>query len=286
MKIVLLCLLFLSLGFITSCATVLESSLKHFSSDSTKGHSLGLILGPGGPKSFAHAGFLKALDKNEIPIKAIVGMEWGSVAGAFYAENKKVHSMDWRFYKLDSQYLGSRFWNQKAKDSSYLKKYFQKNFDGKELSSFKIPFSCVQFDVFNGNSFTPTYGNVAKHLEACVTYPPFVKTSRAFVAEVLSMKNAIEYLKGQGAEQIVFVDVIGAHNLFTPRESRNHLASSILWKKVQKQIALKKDNFDHYIYIDTNFMSFFDWTQRKKLNQRGKEVGEQFVKSLKEKGFF
>lgn len=49
------------------------------------GHAVGLVLGGGGARGFAHLGVLKALEQAEIPIDLIGGNSMGALIGAQYA---------------------------------------------------------------------------------------------------------------------------------------------------------------------------------------------------------
>src|SRR5580658_9748240 len=44
--------------------------------------NVAVVLGPGGNKAIAHAGVIKALQENRIPIARIVGVEWGALVAA------------------------------------------------------------------------------------------------------------------------------------------------------------------------------------------------------------
>src|SRR5579872_5389591 len=46
-----------------------------------------LVLGSGSSRGFAHAGVLKVLEDNHIPIDMIVGTSAGSIVGALYADH-------------------------------------------------------------------------------------------------------------------------------------------------------------------------------------------------------
>ena len=61
---------------------------------------VGVILGPGGVRSFAHTGVLREL-LQEIPIHSVVGIEWGALIGAMFATHGQVHKVEWELYKLE-----------------------------------------------------------------------------------------------------------------------------------------------------------------------------------------
>ncbi|MEI7973267.1 MAG: hypothetical protein WCH11_02755, partial [Bdellovibrio sp.] len=51
---------------------------------------LGLILGPGALRALAHVGFLQELSKAQVPVRGIVGLEMGALAGALMARKNQI----------------------------------------------------------------------------------------------------------------------------------------------------------------------------------------------------
>ncbi len=52
------------------------------------GPRIGLVLGGGGARGFAHVGVLEVLEQNRIPVHAIAGTSMGAVVGSLYASGK------------------------------------------------------------------------------------------------------------------------------------------------------------------------------------------------------
>jgi NTE family protein len=62
-----------------------------------------LVLGPGMARGFAHAGVLKALHDERIPIGAIVGTEMGALMGTLYAMSDTVNRFEWALLKFKDE---------------------------------------------------------------------------------------------------------------------------------------------------------------------------------------
>nr|WP_314900423.1 patatin-like phospholipase family protein [uncultured Deefgea sp.] len=62
---------------------------------------IGLVLGGGGARGFAHVGVLKVLEENRIPIDCVVGTSIGSLVGAAYATGRTPAEMEERIQKAD-----------------------------------------------------------------------------------------------------------------------------------------------------------------------------------------
>ena len=55
---------------------------------------IGLVLGGGGARGAAHIGVLKELERQRIPIDAIVGTSMGAIVGGLYASGKTPEELE------------------------------------------------------------------------------------------------------------------------------------------------------------------------------------------------
>jgi len=69
---------------------------------------IGIALGGGGARGLAHAGILKVLEEEDIPIYCISGASVGAVVGAMYAQNPDIDTLIERFKAT----LDESFFNQ------------------------------------------------------------------------------------------------------------------------------------------------------------------------------
>jgi hypothetical protein len=119
--------------FVTKVPTTGESSTK---SEATPMPAplapeakVALVLGPGGYKALAHAQVVKELVQAKIPVQKVVGIEWGSLAAAFFALEGKAHEAEWKLYKLDTALLES-------------KSFFSKSISERELREKRCVVAC------------------------------------------------------------------------------------------------------------------------------------------------
>ena len=54
---------------------------------------IGLVLGGGGARGFAHVGVLQVLEENRIPVDVISGTSMGAVVGSLYASGKDAQQL-------------------------------------------------------------------------------------------------------------------------------------------------------------------------------------------------
>ncbi|MGL4995329.1 MAG: patatin-like phospholipase family protein, partial [Deefgea sp.] len=62
---------------------------------------VGLVLGGGGARGFAHVGVLKVMEENRIPVDCVIGTSIGSLVGAAYAVGRTPAEMEERILKAD-----------------------------------------------------------------------------------------------------------------------------------------------------------------------------------------
>ncbi len=68
-----------------SAAQAQQRSVRRADAAPTTSKRVGLVLGAGSSRGFAHIGVLQALDEAQIPVSIIAGSSAGSLIGAFYA---------------------------------------------------------------------------------------------------------------------------------------------------------------------------------------------------------
>ncbi|MCD6109219.1 patatin-like phospholipase family protein [bacterium] len=64
---------------------------------------IGLVLGGGGARCFAHLGVIEVLQNNNIPINCIVSSSMGSIIGALIANEVPIEDIKKEFFKLTSR---------------------------------------------------------------------------------------------------------------------------------------------------------------------------------------
>ena len=62
---------------------------------------VGLVLGGGGARGVAHIGVLQELERQRIPIDAIVGTSMGAIVGGLYASGKSTAELEELVARMD-----------------------------------------------------------------------------------------------------------------------------------------------------------------------------------------
>lgn len=226
-----------------------------------------LVLGPGGYRSLAMAQVIKVLGQKKIPIEKVVALEWSALSAAFFAADGKPHESEWRIYKLDNKQLQKKsFLNLKNNNLSTrdLREYLKENLGGRDISSFKIKFTCPQLYLKSGVVVWPEKGLAADIVENCLAYPSEWQPARGVVAAALSTAEAIDRLKREGYNVIILVNILPDGELLPGFSGNESFAAEILWEEARRNLWAAKSKATDVIEIKSKG-GLFDLSQRKSL---------------------
>ena len=175
-----------------------------------KNIKLGLALGGGGARGFAHLGVLKAFDENGIKFDYIAGTSVGSLVGAFYASgmtgediieiSKKINKKDIKNNKI--MFMPS--------STEGLQKIIKSNLGDIDVKDLKTPFCSVAVDMKSGNEVNIKSGNLAKAVAgSCAVPGVFTYVDFGdFRLQDGGLQNTIpsDVVKSMGADFVVAVD--------------------------------------------------------------------------------
>jgi NTE family protein len=133
---------------------------------------IGLALGGGFARGFAHLGVLQVLEQNHIPVSCIAGTSVGSILGAAYASGAPLARIintcrtlrfrdiaRWRVSRLG---LAS---NHRLSD------LIQRVFDSRQFEELCIPMAVVATDLATGEPVVMTHGNLVEAIRASCAFP-------------------------------------------------------------------------------------------------------------------
>lgn len=175
---------------------------------------IGLALGSGGARGFAHIGVLKVLEENNIKIDYIAGASIGAVVGGLYASGKSVkdleelaESTDWKRLAslLDPQLKAGLLHGAKAQ------KFFEEYIGDLDFSDLKIPFVSVATDYQTGNAVIFNQGKVAPAIRASMSVPlafkPFEYQGKLLVDGGMSVPVPVDIVRQMGADVVLAVNL-------------------------------------------------------------------------------
>lgn len=247
------------------------------------GRRMAVILGPGGFKTFAHAGVIKELRKNNIPIDSIAGIEWGALVAGLYAQRGQIHEAEWKLYKLEKLDLNSTsFFSRKreAKSTKVLQGFLSENLGGIDAGQTATPFVCPSLNVSKGAAYLQKAGPLNRVVENCLGSPPMFTPQNDYVAALFSVEEVVRHLKMNGFNVIVLVNVLGDGNLFDKVDYNEDYATAVLWDEARREIWRARSLVTDVIDVTTQGISMSDFESRKVLVTAGEAAGEKAAHAL------
>ncbi len=170
---------------------------------------VGLALGSGGAKGFAHLGALKAFEENGIEFDLISGTSIGSIVGAFYANGYSSTDISELLKRIDFNEITNLFMMQM--DSSGLYQVIKKQLGDLEFNELKKPFKAVATVLETGKEKVFESGSVAKALCASSSIPPFFKPviidGVRYIDGAYTNSIPADLVKNMGADYVVGIDL-------------------------------------------------------------------------------
>jgi len=175
---------------------------------------VGLAFGGGNSRGAAHAGVLKALIENKIPIDYIAGTSSGALIGALYAGGMDIHDIikyakttDWLFKITRFDFKG--VWPISVVG---IEEFLKKHIGNTNIEDLRVPFSVVATDFKTGEKVVLNKGNLAQIVHASSSVPgifsPFEFNGK-FLMDGLMVDNVpADVVRGMGADYVIAIDVV------------------------------------------------------------------------------
>ncbi len=171
---------------------------------------LGLALGSGGAKGFAHLGVIKAFEENGVEFDIVGGTSIGAVVGAFYADGYTSTDIENLIMsvKIKDLILGIPY----NMDMSGIKSVVEREIGGKNIEELKKPFVAVCCDVDDMVEIDFTSGKVSTAVCGSSCYLPYFKPiidteGRRLVDGAYLNSIPSKNVKDLGADFVVGVDL-------------------------------------------------------------------------------
>lgn len=133
---------------------------------------IGLALGGGFARGYAHLGVLKVFEEQKIPIACISGSSIGSILGAAYASGtplgriigkcREIRFRDFARWRVSRFGLAS---------NDRLEELLHRFFDSQQLEHLKIPMAVVATDLDTGDPVVFKQGALAEAIRASCAFP-------------------------------------------------------------------------------------------------------------------
>lgn len=178
---------------------------------------IGIALGGGAAKGFAHIGVIKMLEANGIQPMVVSGTSAGSVVGALYASGMDAFAMQENAFALDeskirdvSLFSGGVVKGQKLQD------YVNQLVGGRPIEKLRKPFAAVATQLETGERTVFVRGNTGQAVRASSSIPGVfeaVEIGKAhYVDGGVTSPVPVDAARQLGAEFVIAVDISSKAN--------------------------------------------------------------------------
>ena len=178
---------------------------------SIKRPKIGLALGGGGARGFAHLGACKAFEEFGIKFDYICGTSVGSLVGAFLADGKTYDEMYAIAKKLKAKDIKNSKMFFLPSSTEGLQDIIDKNISVKNIQDLKTEYSCVAVDLISTKECVLTKGELKSAVAASCSVPgvfePVIIGKKLFCDGGLQDTIPAIVPKMMGCDYVVSVDV-------------------------------------------------------------------------------
>ncbi|MDE2408434.1 MAG: patatin-like phospholipase family protein [Xanthomonadaceae bacterium] len=249
---------------------------------------IGLALGGGAAKGFAHIGVIKMLEANGIQPVVVAGTSAGSVVGALYASGMDAYALQQKAVALDeasirdvSLFSGGVVKGQKLED------YVNSQLRERKFEQLKKPFAAVATRLEDGQRTVFVRGNVGQAVRASSSIPGVFEAvaigKHHFVDGGVVSPVPVDAARELGADFVVAVDISSkASGAADPSSMLGNVNRSIAIMG-QKLGSAELARADVVIRPNVNDIGATDFAQKNRAILEGERATQALLPQIKAK---
>lgn len=173
---------------------------------------IGLALGSGGARGFAHLGVLKVLQEEGIPISYLAGSSIGALVAVLYASG---HGLS-RLYRLAKSFRRNDFLDWTVPKMGLIAgeritEFIRLLTKGRRIEELSPPVAVIAADLQTGEKVVFRQGDAAQAVQASISIPgifvPAAVDGRLLVDGGVVDRVPVSVVRAMGADLVIAVDV-------------------------------------------------------------------------------
>jgi len=173
---------------------------------------IGLALGGGAARGFAHIGVIQVLEEAGIPVGLVAGTSAGSLVAALYAAGRNGATLARLALAMDESAITDwAFPGRGLIRGEALARYVREQTGGKLIEQLPLPLGIVATDLDNGQAVLFQRGDVGAAVRASSAVPaifqPVKIGTREYVDGGLVSPVPVRFARQMGAELVIAVDI-------------------------------------------------------------------------------
>jgi len=254
---------------------------------------IGIALGGGGAKGFAHLGVLRVLKNAGIDCEVVAGTSIGALVGAVYASG----SID-RFEEYAANLsrtelalrLGPSWPAMGLFTGDYIEKILNDFVPERNIEELKKPFAALSVDLKKAEVITFKEGNLRTAVHASVSIPglfkPVLYNDKILVDGGVLESVPVAAARELGARSVIAVDLLSDLSISPDQEEGNWSIveivqrSSIIAQRRINQFRYEKDPPEILIQPRVSHVRVMDFHRGREIMECGIKAGEEVLPDL------
>lgn len=248
---------------------------------------LGLALGGGAARGFAHIGVIQVLEEAGLRADFVAGTSAGSVVAALYASGKTGAQLQQIGESMEEAAITD--WTLPVFNSGILRgdalaKYVNQQVGGRAIENMSVPLGIVATDLYSGEMMVFQKGDTGKAVRASSAVPaifqPVKISGRSYVDGGLVSPVPVRAARRMGAQVVLAIDISSPPD---PSGSDNTITvllqtASIMGKSIN---AFELKEADVVVRPDLRAVSSADFSSRKKAIEAGRRAMLELLPQLR-----
>lgn len=248
---------------------------------------IGLVLGGGAARGFAHVGVIQTLEEAGIRPDLVVGTSAGSLVAALYASGKTGAQLQHIAESMEEATFADwtlPIFSRGILRGEALARYVSAQVNGRLIEQMAMPLGIVATDLNNGSGVMFQRGDIATAVRASSAVPalfqPVRISGRDYVDGGLVSPVPVRYARQMGAELIVAVDISSAPEANAAGDSLQILLQtfSIMGKSIN---SLELRDAEVVVRPELNGVASSDFTSRQRSIEAGRAAMTRLLPQLR-----
>lgn len=173
---------------------------------------IGLALGAGGARGFAHVGVIKALEAAGIEADVVVGASSGALVASFYAGGMKGQQLEALALELeDHQIFDFTVFGPGMVEGTRLQDFVNRTLNGRLIEALGKPFAAVAAEQGSGRLTVFNRGNTGIAVRASASVPklfwPVTINGQTYIDGGVASRVPASLAREMGADVVIAVDI-------------------------------------------------------------------------------
>ena len=248
---------------------------------------IGLALGGGAAKGFAHIGVIKMLEASGIHPDVVAGTSAGSVVGALYASGMDAFALQQTAFGLDEAKIRDvRLFSGGLVQGQALQDYVNQLLHKQPIEQLKMPFAAVATELESGTRTVFVRGNAGRAVRASSSIPgvfePVEIHGKHYVDGGVVSPIPVDAARQLGADFVIAVDISAAPDGSNPQGMMNIVGQSI--DIMGRQLAAQESaRADVVIRPDLRGIGRTDFEQKNQAILQGEKAALAAIPAIRAK---